>query len=184
MFNEDKARAKLKKLAAAWRGGPAKVRMLLGGTGRLEIEASELKPLPRGPLLVALAKRPVNSADIMLQHKSTRRGVYERARRDFPEADEVLLYNERGCLTELCSANLVLRLDGRLITPPREDGLLAGTMRARLLDRGVIGERSVSMEDLQRAQGLWLVNSVRGRRRICLAGPVRSAGHLLCENIQ
>jgi para-aminobenzoate synthetase/4-amino-4-deoxychorismate lyase len=179
MFNEDKARAKLMKLAATWKGGPAKVRMLLGRTGRLEIEASELVPLPPTPLLVALAKRPVNSADIMLQHKNTRRGVYERARRDFPEADEVLLYNERGCLTEFCSANLVLRLDGRLITPPREDGLLAGTMRARLLDRGVIGERSVAMEDLQRAQGLWLINSVRGRRRICLAGAVRSAGHLL-----
>jgi para-aminobenzoate synthetase/4-amino-4-deoxychorismate lyase len=88
--------------------------------------------------------------------------VYERARASRPDRDAVLLWNAEGDVTEATEANIVVELDGQKITPPVECGLLAGTLRAELLDRGVIEERRVTVADLPRATGLWLINSVRG----------------------
>ena len=73
----------------------------------------------------------------------------------------MLLRNTRGEVTESCRANLVVALDGRLLTPQAACGLLPGTFRARLLRRGVIAEASLTPEDLTRADRLWLINSVR-----------------------
>ena len=41
-------------------------------------------------------------------------------------------------------------------------GLLPGTLRAELLARGVLLERSLYVADLNLATGIWLINSVRG----------------------
>ena len=48
------------------------------------------------------------------------------------------------------------------VTPPVECGLLAGTMRAELLEAGTITERRIAVEELRAASQLWLVNSVHG----------------------
>lgn len=142
---------------------PSKIRLLLDRRGRATVEVQPLsagaKPLP---LRVGLAREPVSSTDVYLYHKTTRRGVYENARSSRPDCDDVILWNERGELTEASNANIVLELDGRLVTPPISSGLLAGTMRARLLAEDEIEERLLSLTDLARASRLWLINSVRG----------------------
>ncbi len=74
----------------------------------------------------------------------------------------MILWNEEGEITELGIGNLVLELDGELVTPPREAGLLAGVMRAELLASGRVRERSVRVTELTRARRLWLTNAVRG----------------------
>jgi para-aminobenzoate synthetase/4-amino-4-deoxychorismate lyase len=56
---------------------------------------------------------------------------------------------------------VVVRLDGVLVTPPVASGLLAGTFRETLLRRGEVQERVVRVEELARAESLFLVNSVR-----------------------
>jgi len=109
-----------------------------------------------------LARQPVSSADVWLYHKTTRREVYEAARAGRPDCDEVALWNERGELTEATASNLVLALDGRAWTPRVSAGLLAGTLRAQLLAAGEIAERTLTPEDLRRAESVWLINSVRG----------------------
>jgi branched-subunit amino acid aminotransferase/4-amino-4-deoxychorismate lyase len=114
-----------------------------------------------GTLAVALASRPVSSGDVFLHHKTTNRPVYEQARSSRPDVDEVLLWNERGELTEATTANLVVKLDGELLTPPASSGLLAGVFRRRLLDEGVIREQVIPLGDLGRCQAIYLVNSVR-----------------------
>ena len=52
------------------------------------------------------------------------------ARAARPGCDDVILWNERGEITESCTANVVIDLDGELITPPIECGVLGGTFRA------------------------------------------------------
>ena len=74
----------------------------------------------------------------------------------------MILFNEVGELTETTIGNLVLDLDGELVTPPVSCGLLPGTFRAEMLDAGTIVERVVGRADLERASGTWMVNSVRG----------------------
>ena len=144
--------------------GPAKLRLQLESDGSLLCEAVDLGAL-NDPLRVALAATPVDAADVFLYHKTTRRDVYQRARASRPDADAVLLWNEAGELTEATEANVVLAFGVEKVTPPIRCGLLPGTMRGELLDRGEITERIVSTTELRTADEIWLVNSVRGWMR-------------------
>jgi para-aminobenzoate synthetase/4-amino-4-deoxychorismate lyase len=55
----------------------------------------------------------------------------------------------------------VAKIGGEMITPPVECGLLGGTFRRHLLDRGIVREEIITREDLREAQAVYLVNSVR-----------------------
>lgn len=145
--------------------GSARIRLLLDKDGMFEIQLFELKRPEASPTL-AIAKQPVDSGDVFLYHKTTNRTVYEKAKADFPNADDVLLFNERGEVTEGCIANIVVELDGRKVTPPVSCGLLAGTFRAELLEKGEIYEQIVTLDDLKRADVICLINSVRKWRRV------------------
>jgi para-aminobenzoate synthetase/4-amino-4-deoxychorismate lyase len=110
---------------------------------------------------VGLAAQPVDATDPLLFHKTTYRSVYDAARASRPECDEVILWNGDGWLTEAGSSNLVLALDGRLLTPPVAAGLLPGVMRQYLLDNRRIQEAWLTKADLARADQIYLINSVR-----------------------
>ena len=140
--------------------GPQRVRLLLDRAGEAVVETSSLDHSPP-PVRVGIAPEPVDSRDALLFHKTTNRAAYETRRASRPDRDEVLLVNERGELTESTLANLVLRLDGVLWTPPLASGLLPGVFRAHLVARGDIRERVLRPADLARADGIYLINSVR-----------------------
>lgn len=149
---------------AATASGTRKVRLLLTVDGQLTIESAPLEP-DRAPLRLAVAGQMVDPADGSLYLKTDQRDRYNAARQGHPEADEVILVNNRGELTEGSYHNLVLRLDNRLVTPPVTCGLLPGVMREELLEQGVIVEQLLHPSDLERADQIWLVNAVRGWRR-------------------
>ena len=161
-FSADSIRRALASHAEAFPDEPRRVRLLVSGDGEVSVESSALAPLTPGEHLVALAASPVSSAERFLYHKTTHRAVYERHRAERPWAFDVLLWNEEGEVTEFTNGNVVVELDGELLTPPRECGLLAGTMRAELLARGEIKERVIAVSELSRAARLWFINGVRG----------------------
>ena len=99
--------------------------------------------------------------DPFLYHKTTNRGVYERARQAVPGLDDVLLWNRAGEITESTIANLVVETGGKRVTPPIRCGLLGGVFRGWLLARGEIEEQVVTRSDLASADRLWLINSVQ-----------------------
>lgn len=141
---------------------PQRVRVFLDRHGALahEYRAFDLKDTQ--PLKAELAKEPVNSSHVFLFHKTTWREVYEAARKGLEELDDVLLYNERGKLTEFTIGNLVVELDGQFFTPPVSCGVLAGTFRADLLETGQIAEKAISLQELGRCRRIFRVNSIRG----------------------
>jgi para-aminobenzoate synthetase/4-amino-4-deoxychorismate lyase len=143
----------------------ARLRLLAGRQGqlRLEVYPQEL-PLAPERVRLGLAKEAVDSDDVFLYHKTTHRAVYQQARAGRPDCDDVLLWNQRGELTETSTANVVLSLDGRLVTPPVASGLLAGVLRAELLEIGAAQEQVLRVDDLARCQAIYLVNSLRGWR--------------------
>ena len=61
-----------------------------------------------------------------------------------------------------------MELNGQLLTPPVACGLLPGTLRQDLLARGILREAVIRREELLSARRLWLINSVRGWRRVLL----------------
>ena len=162
---------RLQDLIPCYEGKPRKVRLLISRDGSAEIQHTPFD-IPQGiPVIrVKLARMPVKSTDVFLFHKTTSRRVYEEARTSCADCDDVLLWNERGELTESTVANLVVELDGKLLTPPLESGLLAGTFRRMLLENGEIQERTISMDDLKRCKQIYLVNSVRKWQKAVLIG--------------
>ncbi len=87
--------------------------------------------------------------------------MYDAARASRPDCDEVILWNERGELTEGSRTNVVLDLGGQWVTPPVSSGLLAGAFRGWLLAAGQIRERVLTPADLRAARRIALINSVR-----------------------
>lgn len=154
---------------------PRRVRLTLARDGTPHCGSQALPKSPTRPLRLGWARAPVDSRDPMLRFKTSLRDRYDRALREVPGCDDAILYNERDEVTETTIANLVVELDGQLVTPPATSGLLPGTLRAELLDAGRIIERVVPRSDLQRATRVWCVNSVRGCRPAVLAADEPSA---------
>jgi branched-subunit amino acid aminotransferase/4-amino-4-deoxychorismate lyase len=140
-------------------GQARKVRLALARTGDITLNNETVKPST--PIAAALAGEAVSSGDEFLRHKTTRREVFERALLAHPEAQDVLMRNERGDLTETCHGNVVLEIEGRKLTPPLSSGLLPGVFRAHLLDRGEIQERILPVGSIETASAIFMINSVR-----------------------
>jgi len=138
-----------------------RVRLLLPRDGRPAIECTPHAPDAR-VWQVGFARAPITPTDPFILHKTTHRHVYEAARRSRDDVDDVLLWNAREEVTESTIANVVAEIDGIRYTPSVDSGLLAGTFRAELLDRGLIRERVLTKAQVVSAPRLWLINSVRG----------------------
>ncbi|HZD10805.1 MAG TPA: aminodeoxychorismate synthase component I, partial [Candidatus Binatia bacterium] len=154
---------RLQEAAGSFATDATRVRLLLAKDGAISLEWA---PLARTSQVrarrVCLAPVPIESSDPFLYHKTTNRLTYARMLARCPEFDDVILWNERGEITESCLANLVVELDGERVTPPVSSGLLAGTYRQWMLDQGIVGERVIHKGELAQCTGLWLINSVRG----------------------
>lgn len=160
-LDETAVRQALAAQAEAHPHGVFKLRLLVAADGGVHAESAPLPPPPSQPPQVALAAEPMPPTDDFIRHKTTRRQAYARFA---PPAGcfDTLLWNASGELTEFTIGNLALKLDGAWWTPPLSCGLLPGVMRAELLAQGALQERTLTRSDLQRAQGLALINSVRG----------------------
>jgi para-aminobenzoate synthetase/4-amino-4-deoxychorismate lyase len=141
-----------------------RVRIFVHPSGAVRSDCHPLSPLP-SPYTAALAQRPINSDDVWLFHKTTNREIYESAIPSQSDAHDVILWNERGEITETKIANIVIRIDGHLYTPPITSGLLGGCLRRHLIESGEIAERVITTADLLQAQGVFLINSLRGMWR-------------------
>ena len=152
-------RVRARELVESMEEKPLRVKLTLFADGRLSIDAAEFSVPEK--LEAKLARRSVCSADPSLRHKTNRRRIYERALRE-SGVEEALLWNERGEATEFCRGNLVADINGRLITPPFESGLLPGVLRAVLLERGEIEEGLILVSDLDQASAIHRINSLTG----------------------
>ncbi len=180
--------------SASWVSGsaslafPLRVRLIVGAAGSVSVSATPLPPAQpiwslresgassalekRPPWRLAVADAPVNSKNVLLYHKTTARGMYEVARRAHPAADDVVLWNEEGFVTETTIANLVVeKRAGQFVTPPLACGLLPGVLRTDLLGRGEIEEEPIHLSEVSRARRIFLINSVRGWMRAELISP-------------
>jgi para-aminobenzoate synthetase / 4-amino-4-deoxychorismate lyase len=149
----------LEKLSAGFTSS-RRVRLLADRKGNIAFEHKAHQTEEKA-LRICISRQPINSIDIFLFHKTTHRDVYDSARKNCSDCDDVLLYNEHGELTEFTIGNLVLELNGKLFTPPASCGLLAGTFRAHLLEMGQVEERIIYMHELKDCTGIFRVNSFR-----------------------
>jgi para-aminobenzoate synthetase/4-amino-4-deoxychorismate lyase len=169
-FDEDEVRRALRAELAAWSDREARVRVSVDRRGAATVKATAL-PAPVEPVRLALdTAEPVDPSDPMLFHKTSLRRRYEEASARHPDADDVLLTNKRGEITESTIANVALLLGERWVTPALDCGVLPGIGREIALEEGRLEEAVLRVEDLRRAQRLALVSDVRGQREALLVG--------------
>jgi para-aminobenzoate synthetase / 4-amino-4-deoxychorismate lyase len=177
--NPELIRAKLTLAAQKYPAVHQRVRMLLDRNGVITIEQTDLpaaghyrEPASAPEMTAVLDSQRIVINSPFLYHKTTRRAVYDQARRRHPAVDEVLLVNSNQELMEFLTGNAVIRIGTDWLTPTVESGLLPGVFRDHLIAKGEIKPARLTISDLVKADDVYFINSVRGWRRIRMAKPV------------
>lgn len=77
-------------------------------------------------------------------------------------ANEAILLNNQDRVTCATIGNVFVLKNGKLYTPPKQDGVMNGIARSLLLQNHGAEEKSLSVRDLDEADGIFIANSVRG----------------------
>jgi branched-chain amino acid aminotransferase/4-amino-4-deoxychorismate lyase len=161
-------------LRLTWTGGP-------GGRGldrpaapapRL-IAAASPAPAGEGPAALSVAdiRRNAQSPLSRLKTLSYLDNVLARRQARAAGADEALMLNTRDEVCGCAAANLFWLEGDELVTPALDCGVLAGVMRAQVLDRAMsVGlhcrQARASLADLAQAQAMFITNSLIGVKRV------------------
>jgi branched-chain amino acid aminotransferase len=87
--------------------------------------------------------------------------------------DEALMFNTKGRVACCTIGNIFLQIDGALVTPSLFEGILNGVMRNVVIDAAKcaglkVSERLVRIPDLDKADGMFVTNSLRYIRPVVL----------------
>jgi len=167
-FSESRLRERLRAvLSGSYMDTTAKVRVTLDRWGRIDVETTTLSPSGEDPWKLVVADERADNEDPYFFHKTTNRTVYERALEQAraEDADEALLLNQDGHVTEGTYSSVFVRRGETLLTPPVSEGLLAGVYRQYVLDTQERAEQQIlTMDDLRAADAIYCCNAVRGWR--------------------
>ncbi len=151
-----------------------RVRLLLAENGSVTVTTAEQPAQAPGSVMrFVISDTRLDSTNAFLFHKTTRRELYDREWQHYADtagSDEVLYLNERGEVAEGSRTNVFVESGGKLVTPPLSSGLLPGVLRGELIASGKAQEAVLTVDDLARAEAIYVGNSVRGLVR---AEPLR-----------
>ncbi len=148
-----------------------RVRLTLSPKGQINLTSKPFEA-PESPLKIGLSGIRVASGNPRLGHKTTLRGIYDRARAVARAHGwfDALLINERDEVTEGAVSNLFLRLDGGWVTPPLSSGVLPGVGRRDFFLNVGATERPIYKRDLKRAKEICLTNAIMGTQSAVWSG--------------
>lgn len=138
------------------------LRILLNRDGEIK---TELKRITTAKTFkIAISPIIQNSKNEFLYYKTTYRPWYFDSFQKIKNGEiyDEIFFNEKGELTEGARSNIVLQLNGNLYTPPVQCGLLNGVFRQELLKNNKCTEKILYKKDLEKAEKIFCVNSVRG----------------------
>lgn len=165
-YDEQKVRAALDGAVAGLSGERLRVRLLLAEDGKASVTvAQQPAQAPDMVMRFVISDTRLDSTNAFLFHKTTRRELYDREWQHYADtvkSDEVLYLNERGELAEGSRTNVFIERGGELLTPSLSSGLLPGVLRSELLRTGKAKEAVLTLEDVSRADVVYVGNSVRG----------------------
>lgn len=138
------------------------LRILLNRDGEIKTELKKITPAQT--FKIAISPIIQNSKNEFLYYKTTYRPWYYDSFQRIKNGEiyDEIFFNEKGELTEGARSNIVLQLNGNLYTPPVQCGLLNGVFRQELLKNNKCTEKILYKKDLEKAEKIFCVNSVRG----------------------
>lgn len=138
------------------------LRILLNRDGEIKTELKKITPAKT--FKIAISPIIQNSKNEFLYYKTTYRPWYYDSFQRIKNGEiyDEIFFNEKGELTEGARSNIVLQLNENLYTPPVQCGLLNGVFRQELLKNNKCTEKILYKKDLEKAEKIFCVNSVRG----------------------
>ena len=133
-----------------------RLRIFLSKSGEMELSRQILAPLSPS---FCKAKLCLQEAD--LNQSFTYFKITHRPHLSLGEQEKIY-HNAAGELLETSIGNLVLKIAGKLYTPPTSLGILPGIYRQHLLETGQVKEKIMTLEDLNQAEAIYGCNAVRG----------------------
>jgi branched-chain amino acid aminotransferase len=139
----------------------------LAGPGTLVVAATPVAPWPDDVAAATVPwTRNERAATAGLKTTSYADNVVALQAAHARGGSEALMANTRGELCEGTGTNVVVALDGELVTPPLESGCLAGVTRGLLLEWAAeeglpVVERTLPFDVLQSAEEVLLTSSTR-----------------------
>jgi branched-chain amino acid aminotransferase len=151
------------RLRITWTGGPSPLGSERGHAGcTLVVAAAAATAWPETADVATVPwTRNEHSAVAGLKTTSYADNVVALAHAKARGASEALFANTAGMLCEGTGSNVVLALDGELVTPTLASGCLAGVTRALVLEWCDVVERDVPMSALAQAEEVFLTSSTR-----------------------
>lgn len=153
-------------------GKKYKVRLTLGRSGTSSVEFCPVDRDPGTSLhLVAISDVRTSSQDVFLYHKTTNRLLYDETHEKATRNGfaEILFLNENDEVTEGAISNIFIKNGKTLFTPPVRCGLLPGIYRQHMIGtQADVLEKVLTVNDLRKADALFVCNSVRGMRQVRL----------------
>jgi len=132
------------------------------------IEVSELSILNKENYTIDLFKDYYTNSDLLSTIKTNNRiinvvsSIYAKEN----NLDNCILINQNKQIVEAINANIFLIFGNRIITPPITDGCIKGIARKKVMEsiekagEFILEEKSVSPFDLQKADSVFLTNSI------------------------
>lgn len=153
-------RARVRITVTAGIGAPGPLRG--DGPPTVVVTADPAPPHPPSARVITVAW-PRNERALLVGAKTTsyaeNLAILERARA--AGAHEALIPDTQGRLCEGTTSNVLIALDGRLVTPSLATGCLAGVTRQLVLEWGLAIEADLAIEELARAGEVLLSSSTR-----------------------
>ena len=148
-----------------------KVRLLLDKRGEVDVSFTRIKKNPQAAR-VRFSGKKTDSGDIFLYHKTTNRQVYDEEYKKWQDKGyfDIIFTNEKRELTEGSVTNIIIKKGRAYYTPPVRSGLLNGVFRRYILEQKKIPviEKVLYKKDVQEADEIYMLNSVRGMVRVGL----------------
>jgi para-aminobenzoate synthetase/4-amino-4-deoxychorismate lyase len=166
VFDGHEARRMLLTAAQQMSASPRRFRLALAHDGGLTLTQAGLEALAEGPVSLLISSQRLPDFNPLAHHKTTLRHHYDQGVRDAQALGgfDSLFFNASGALVEGGRSSVFLKIDGRWLTPPVDDGALPGVMRSVLLadPAWAASERRLTRADLDRAEALVVCNALRG----------------------
>ena len=133
-----------------------RLRIILSKSGEIELSRQLLAPLSPSFCKAKLCLQEADLNQAFTYFKTTHRPHLNL------DKQEIIYHNAAGELLETSIGNLVLKINGKLYTPPIRLGILPGIYRQHLLETGQVEEKVLTVPDLEQAETIYGCNAVRG----------------------
>ena len=139
-----------------------RMRIILSKSGEIELSRQVLTPLSPSFCQAKLCLQKADLQQAFTYFKTTHRPHLTLGKQ------EIIYHNAAGELLETSIGNLVLKIDGKLYTPPINLDILPGIYRQHLLETGQVEEKVLTVLDLNHAEAIYGCNAVRGLYELTL----------------